>query len=177
MSSTSAEEQGFDLGCKPASVRPPSCSFRPVFWLSLALAHLLVSGKRCLDSLLTPTPRWPAEMALECASAYYRYGCALFYKAQQDNDVLGAPLRQAADEREAAAEGKGLAGAGGTALGLWPMACSDGRAAHQSAGKRGSCLSGDTAVQSSAMWRGSTVASTWGVGTGCAWRRCRQGEH
>jgi len=44
-----------------------------------------------------------AEMALECASAYYRYGSALFYRAQQDNDVLGVPLRQAADEREAAA--------------------------------------------------------------------------
>lgn len=43
-------------------------------------------------------------MALECASAYYRYGSALFYKAQQDNDVLGAPLRQAADDHEAAAE-------------------------------------------------------------------------
>ena len=69
-------------------------------------------------------------MALECASAYYRYGCALFYKAQQDNDVLGAPLRQAADEREAAAEGKGPAGAAGAALGpscsLWHC-----RGAHQ----------------------------------------------
>ena len=73
-------------------------------------------------------------MALECASAYYRYGCALFYKAQQDNDVLGAPLRQAADEREAAAEGKGPAGARGTALGSWRRACSDCRAMHQQSG-------------------------------------------
>ena len=25
------------------------------------------------------------EQAIECAAAYYRYGCALFYKAQDEN--------------------------------------------------------------------------------------------
>ncbi len=61
-------------------------------------------------------------MALECASAYYRYGSALFYKAQQDNDVLGAPLRQAADEREAAAALDAAPGAR-AAQGARPSCC------------------------------------------------------
>jgi HAT1-interacting factor 1 len=29
------------------------------------------------------------ELAKECASAYYKYGCALLYKAQEETDPLG----------------------------------------------------------------------------------------
>ena len=29
---------------------------------------------------------------VECASSYYRYGSALLYQAQENDDVLGAPL-------------------------------------------------------------------------------------
>jgi HAT1-interacting factor 1 len=29
------------------------------------------------------------ELAKECASAYYKYGCALLYKAQEEADPLG----------------------------------------------------------------------------------------
>lgn len=30
------------------------------------------------------------ELAQECASAYYKYGCALLYKAQEEADPLGS---------------------------------------------------------------------------------------
>lgn len=29
------------------------------------------------------------EQAIECAASYFRYGCALFYKAQDENTVFG----------------------------------------------------------------------------------------
>lgn len=32
------------------------------------------------------------ELAPECASAYYRYGSALLYQAQDNSDILGGPL-------------------------------------------------------------------------------------
>ena len=35
-----------------------------------------------------------AEIAPECASAYYRYGSALLYQAQDSADVFGGPLRE-----------------------------------------------------------------------------------
>lgn len=41
-----------------------------------------------------------AELGEECAAVYHRYGAALFYKAQEDSDVFGAPLRQAALAQE-----------------------------------------------------------------------------
>jgi nuclear autoantigenic sperm protein len=50
----------------------------------------------------------PADIALECASAYYRYGSALFYHAQDSADVFGGPMRGGLDdedkENEAAAQ-------------------------------------------------------------------------
>ncbi|KAF8377473.1 hypothetical protein HHK36_030852 [Tetracentron sinense] len=37
------------------------------------------------------------ELAPECASAYYKYGCALLYKAQEEADPLGTMPRKEAD--------------------------------------------------------------------------------
>ncbi len=37
-----------------------------------------------------------AELAEECGACYHRYGAALFYRAQEEGDLFGAPLRQAA---------------------------------------------------------------------------------
>ncbi len=61
-----------------------------------------------------------AELAPECASAYYRYGSALLYQAQDNADVFGGPLRgnghgadddkendEAEGEADAEAKGKG----------------------------------------------------------------------
>lgn len=39
-----------------------------------------------------------AELALECASAYYRYGSVLLYQAQENADVFGAPLHEENNE-------------------------------------------------------------------------------
>ena len=41
-----------------------------------------------------------AELAPECATAYHHYGTAVFYKAQEEQDVFGAPLQLAADEQD-----------------------------------------------------------------------------
>ncbi len=50
-----------------------------------------------------------AELSLECASCYHRYGEALFYKAQEESDVFGAPIQQAAQEKDLT-PGQGQAG-------------------------------------------------------------------
>ncbi len=42
-----------------------------------------------------------AEQAPECGSAYWRYGAALFYKAQDENDVFGDNLQDAAEQHDA----------------------------------------------------------------------------
>ena len=47
-----------------------------------------------------------AEDALECASAYYRYGMALFCRAQEESDVFGAPLQSAVAAQEQGAAGE-----------------------------------------------------------------------
>ena len=40
------------------------------------------------------------ETAEECGTAYYRYGAALFYRAQEEQDVFGDDMRSAAQERD-----------------------------------------------------------------------------
>jgi len=46
------------------------------------------------------------EKAAETAQAYHKYGCALFYKAQDENTVFGARAQEAADaKKEADGEG------------------------------------------------------------------------
>ena len=41
-----------------------------------------------MHSLPTRTSHY-GELALECASTYFKYGCALLYKAQEESDFLG----------------------------------------------------------------------------------------
>ena len=47
-----------------------------------------------------------ADVDIRCASTYFRYGAALFYKAQDEQDVFGATLQAAAahEDGEAAEE-------------------------------------------------------------------------
>ena len=46
------------------------------------------------------------EQAVQTAQAYHKYGCALFYKAQDENTVFGARAQEAADaKKEADGEG------------------------------------------------------------------------
>lgn len=40
------------------------------------------------------------EQAVECAAAYYKYGCALFYKAQDENTVFGKQAQAQADAKD-----------------------------------------------------------------------------
>ena len=40
------------------------------------------------------------ELAFECANAYYKYGCALLYKAQEEADPLGAMPKKEAESHE-----------------------------------------------------------------------------
>ncbi len=46
-------------------------------------------------------PFHTADQAAECGSAYYRYGAALFYKAQDEADVFGDNLQGAAEQHDA----------------------------------------------------------------------------
>ena len=39
---------------------------------------------------------------IKCAESYYKYGCALFYKAQDENTVFGAKGQAAAEARDGA---------------------------------------------------------------------------
>lgn len=41
------------------------------------------------------------ELAPECASTYYKYGCALLYKSQEETDPLGNVPKSAPDEEPA----------------------------------------------------------------------------
>ena len=44
------------------------------------------------------------EEAVACAPAYYKYGCALFYKAQDENTVFGKQAQAQADAKDEAAK-------------------------------------------------------------------------
>ena len=39
-------------------------------------------------------------MAEACGTAYYRYGAALLYRAQEEQDVFGDDMKSAAQERD-----------------------------------------------------------------------------
>ena len=62
----------------------------------------------CKASMHLSNPQWyvccDAEVHVKCASTYFRYGAALFYKAQDEQDVFGAPLQAAAADTLEAAE-------------------------------------------------------------------------
>ena len=66
--------------------------------------------------LLTPAPNpsacpLPADLAPECASAYFRYGSCLLYQAQDSSDVFGASMKEGAGEEEAEDDEEEEAGA------------------------------------------------------------------
>ena len=42
-----------------------------------------------------------ADINIKCASTYFRYGAALFYKAQDEQDVFGSSLQAATAQEEA----------------------------------------------------------------------------
>lgn len=79
------------------------------------LCHRCMSSSLCLPlvgSLICarvphPSSALFAELAPECASAYYRYGATLLYQAQDSADVFGAGVREAADDDQAAGEAGG----------------------------------------------------------------------
>ena len=50
-----------------------------------------------------------ADVNIKCASTYFRYGAALFYKAQDEQDVFGSSLQAATahDEADVAEEESG----------------------------------------------------------------------
>lgn len=50
------------------------------------------------------------ELAPECASAYYKYGCALLYKAQEESDPLGSmPKKEGESSAKNAVDGESSA--------------------------------------------------------------------
>ena len=65
------------------------------------LSQAMFNHKR---SLLAETACHIADVDIRCASTYYRYGAALFYKAQDEQDVFGASLQAAAADTAEAAE-------------------------------------------------------------------------
>jgi len=44
-----------------------------------------------------------ADVDIKCASTYFRYGAALFYKAQDEQDVFGSTLQAATAHEDAEA--------------------------------------------------------------------------
>lgn len=42
-----------------------------------------------------------ADVNIKCASTYFRYGAALFYKAQDEQDVFGSSFQAATAHDEA----------------------------------------------------------------------------
>jgi hypothetical protein len=47
------------------------------------------------------------DLAPECATAYYKYGCALFWKAQQESDFLGGPVSKVKEQQAEKADPSG----------------------------------------------------------------------
>jgi len=56
----------------------------------------------CYD-YLPMTLSYLADVDLKCASTYFRYGAALFYKAQDEQDVFGSTLQAATAHEDAEA--------------------------------------------------------------------------
>lgn len=63
--------------------------------------HLQCITHTCPRAFLTLWCAGYAGQAAECGSAYYRYGAALFYKAQDEADVFGGNLQDAAEKHDA----------------------------------------------------------------------------
>ncbi|KAF8713963.1 hypothetical protein HU200_027950 [Digitaria exilis] len=57
-----------------------------------------VDAVDCLSRALEIRTAHYGELAPECASTYYKYGCALLYKAQEETDPLGNVPKKAPNE-------------------------------------------------------------------------------
>ncbi|CAM0905245.1 unnamed protein product [Alopecurus aequalis] len=57
-----------------------------------------VEAVDCLSRALEIRVELYGELAPECASTYYKYGCALLYKSQEETDPLGNVPKSAPDE-------------------------------------------------------------------------------
>ncbi|KAK1681052.1 hypothetical protein QYE76_041900 [Lolium multiflorum] len=57
-----------------------------------------VDAVDCLSRALEIRVELHGELAPECASTYYKYGCALLYKSQEETDPLGNVPKNAPDE-------------------------------------------------------------------------------
>nr|CAB3455579.1 unnamed protein product [Digitaria exilis] len=57
-----------------------------------------VDAVDCLSRALEIRTAHYGELAPECASTYYKYGCALLYKAQEETDPLGNVPKSASNE-------------------------------------------------------------------------------
>uniref|UniRef100_A0ACD5U9H0 Uncharacterized protein n=1 Tax=Avena sativa TaxID=4498 RepID=A0ACD5U9H0_AVESA len=57
-----------------------------------------VEAVDCLSRALEIRVELHGELAPECASTYYKYGCALLYKSQEETDPLGNVPKSAPDE-------------------------------------------------------------------------------
>lgn len=44
------------------------------------------------------------ELAPQCVNAYYKYGCALLYKAQEETDPLGAVPKKEGESQQGSAK-------------------------------------------------------------------------
>ena len=70
---------------------------------------LLLLCKRCISGARWTVNRLScynhalelADVNIKCASTYFRYGAALFYKAQDEQDVFGSSLQAATAHDEA----------------------------------------------------------------------------
>lgn len=72
---------------------------------SLEVSNLLQQCKlriACPQNL-PMTPSYLADVDIKCASTYFRYGAALFYKAQDEQDVFGSTLQAATAHEDAEA--------------------------------------------------------------------------
>ena len=63
----------------------------PAVWRSVICCS---SSVRALPDL-PMTLSYLADVDIRCASTYFRYGAALFYKAQDEQDVFGSTLQAA----------------------------------------------------------------------------------
>ena len=66
----------------------------------LSVVHL-IDTNIAFHSLRLTVCHCLADVDIKCASTYFRYGAALFYKAQDEQDVFGSTLQAAAANDEA----------------------------------------------------------------------------
>ncbi|KAK3015355.1 hypothetical protein RJ639_005627 [Escallonia herrerae] len=72
----------------------------------VAKEHDYAEATECFSRALEIRVAHYGELAPECVNAYYRYGCALLYKAQEETDPLGSvPKKEAKSQSDAGKDG------------------------------------------------------------------------